>query len=130
MVRTLTTPSVPKTGSTWSQAVQDGEWLFISGQVAMDGDGRVIGPGDCTAQADEIFRRIGALLEAAGGGYQHIRKVTVFVTDIKYRAEFAAARGRYLCEPYPASTLVAVSALIHPDLVVEVDAVARIEDSV
>lgn len=126
MAHALNAPGVPATGATWSQAVQDGEWVFISGQVAMDADGSVIGPRDGPRQAEEVFRRIESLLAAAGGSFADVRKMTVFVTDMRVRGDVTAVRNRYAREPYPTSTLVQVAALVHPDLVVEVDVIARV----
>lgn len=127
VVKVLSAPGVPSSaGQTWSQAIQDGRWVFISGQIAMDGEGNVIGAGDPVRQAHEVFERIGALLAAAGGSFRDLRKITTFVTSMEYRPAVAAARARYLSEPYPTSTLVAVSGLVHPDLLIEVDAVACI----
>jgi 2-iminobutanoate/2-iminopropanoate deaminase len=112
---------------TYSQGVRVTEAqtvLFLSGQVAYDKDGTVAHPGDFKAQAREAVRCLKALVEAAGGRMDSIVKINTYVTDIRYRADLVPVREEFLGKKGPASTLVQVSALAHPDWLIEVEAIA------
>ena len=104
--------------------VTAGPLLFISGQVALDRRGKVVGRGDAKAQTVQALENIKAILEANGASMRDVVKVTVFVTDMRYFEDVAAARMRYFPAEGPASTLVAVSKLALPDLLVEIEAIA------
>jgi 2-iminobutanoate/2-iminopropanoate deaminase len=98
--------------------------LFLAGQVAYDKDGSVAHRGDFKAQAREVFRCLKALVETAGGRMENIVKLNYYLTDIRYRADLIPVREEFLGKKGPASTLVQVSALAHPDWLIEVEAVA------
>jgi enamine deaminase RidA (YjgF/YER057c/UK114 family) len=98
--------------------------LFLAGQVAYDKDGSVKHPGDFKAQAREVFRCIKSLVETAGGRMDSIVKLNTYLTDIRYRADLVPIREEFLGKKGPASTLVQVSALAHPDWLIEVEAIA------
>jgi 2-iminobutanoate/2-iminopropanoate deaminase len=101
-----------------------GTVLFLAGQVAYDKDGSVKHPGDFKAQAREVFRCIKSLVETAGGRMDSIVKLNTYLTDIRYRADLVPIREEFLGKKGPASTLVQVSALAHPDWLIEVEAIA------
>lgn len=121
------TTMAPPTG--YSHAVRkSGTPVFISGQVALDGTGKLVGEGDVTAQAEQAFQNLRTVVEACGGTTDDIVKLTVFVTDATYRPAIVAARQRFFPSGlYPASTYLVVSALAVPALLVEVEAVAMID---
>ncbi|HEY7518269.1 MAG TPA: RidA family protein [Methylomirabilota bacterium] len=98
--------------------------LFLAGQVAYDKDGSVKHAGDFKAQAREVFRCIKSLVETAGGRMESIVKINTYLTDIRYRADLVPIREEFLGKKGPASTLVQVSALAHPDWLIEVEAIA------
>ena len=98
--------------------------LFLSGQVAYTPEGGVAFPGDFTAQARGAYQAIKALVESQGGTMANVIKLTTFVTDMKYRPDLAAVRAEFFGKKGPASTLVEVSALAFPDLMVEIEAIA------
>ena len=98
--------------------------LLLSGQVAYDKDGGVACRGDFKGQAREAFKAIKALLECQGGTMANLVKITTFVTDMGYRADLAPLREEFLGKKGPASTLVAISALAHPDWMIEIEAIA------
>ena len=98
--------------------------LFLAGQVAYDKDGSVKHPGDFKAQAREVFRCIKSLVETAGGRMDSIVKLNTYLTDIRYRADLVPIREEFLGKKGPASTLVQVGALAHPDWLIEVEAIA------
>jgi 2-iminobutanoate/2-iminopropanoate deaminase len=112
---------------TYSQGIKVTEAqtvLFLAGQVAYDKDGSVKYPGDFKGQAREVFRCLKALVETAGGRMDSIVKLNYYVTDIRYRADLVPVREEVLGKKGPASTLVQVSALAHPDWLIEVEAIA------
>ena len=121
------TTMAPPTG--YSHAVRkSGTPVFIAGQVALDGAGKLVGEGDVAAQAEQAFRNLRTVVEACGGTTDDIVKITVFVTDAAYRPAVAAARqSLFPSGQYPASTYLVVSALAVPALLVEVEAVAMID---
>ena len=100
--------------------------LFLAGQVAYDKDGNVAHRGDFKAQARECFKALKALVEAQGGTLASIVKVNTYLTDIRYRADLVPVREEFFGKKGPASTLVAVAALAHPDYLIEIEAIAAV----
>jgi enamine deaminase RidA (YjgF/YER057c/UK114 family) len=112
---------------TYSQGIrvtQAGTMLFLSGQVAYTAEGGVAFRGDFKAQARGAFEAIKALVESQGGTMADIVKITTFVTDMRYRADLAPIREEFLGKKGPASTLVEISQLAHPDWMIEIEAIA------
>jgi len=101
--------------------------LFISGQVSRDAQGRVLHPGDFSAQARQVHRQLKAMVEAGGGVLKDVVKITTYLTDMRYRQDLAPIREECFGKTLPASTLVAVSALAHPDYMIEIEAIAVLE---
>ena len=97
-------------------------WLHISGQVGVAPDGSV--PAGFEAQAEQCWRNVKAVLAAAGMGVENLVKCTHFITRAENVAAYGKVRARQLGEARPASTLLVISALARPDLLVEVEAVA------
>jgi len=115
--------------ATYSQAVKVSQAqtiLFLSGQVAYTADGGVAWRGDFKAQARGAFEAIKALVESQGGTMANVVKITTYVTDMHYRVDLAPIREEFLGKKGPASTLVEISALAHPDWVIEIEAIAVI----
>ncbi len=98
--------------------------LFLSGQVAYEKDGSPAFRGDFKAQARGAFDCIKALVESQGGTLANVVKITTYVTDMRYRADWALIREEYFGKKGCASTLVEISALAHPDWMVEIEAIA------
>ncbi len=98
--------------------------LFLSGQVAYDAQGNPAHRGDFAAQARVVFQAIRAQVEAGGGTLASVVKLNTYLTDIRHRAELVPVRKEFFGEKTPASTLVAVAALAHPDWLIEVEAIA------
>lgn len=98
--------------------------LFLSGQVAYDLQGNPVHRGDVAAQARVVFQAIQAHLEAAGGSLADLVKLTTYLTDIRHRADILPVREAFFGKKLPASTLVAVDSLAHPDWLIEVEAIA------
>ena len=106
--------------------VTAGDLLFISGQVAWDAGGQVVGRGDPVRQAEQVFANIETILGAHGATFENIVKVTVFVTDLVWFEQLSDVRVRLFSVMPPASTIVQVAALVDPDLLIEVEAIAAI----
>jgi enamine deaminase RidA (YjgF/YER057c/UK114 family) len=105
--------------------VRGGRLVYISGQVALDAQGKLVGKGDLEAQADQVFRNLGLALASVGCTARNVVKFMVFMRDAKDLATYRRARDRFMGEgPRPASTLVEVSKLASEDFLIEVEAVA------
>jgi enamine deaminase RidA (YjgF/YER057c/UK114 family) len=100
--------------------------LFTAGQVPYDATGGVKHRGDFKAQARAVFAAIQALVEAGGGTLDNVVKITTYVTDVRYRLDFRSVREEFFGAKGPASTMVEVSSLAHPDYLIEVEAIAVI----
>ena len=126
--RVITSPTLPAPmrGGAFSAGVEApaGRTIYVSGQVSMDAEGNVVGEGDIKRQTETVMEHVKTVLEEAGGGLDDIVKVTVFITDMGLYDEIHEVRRRYFDEPYPASSMVEVSALIDPRLLIEIEAVA------
>jgi 2-iminobutanoate/2-iminopropanoate deaminase len=110
----------------WSNAVRAGEFLFVSGQVSRSGDGATIAGRDEYEQAKIIFTNIMHLVKAAGGTAADVVKMTIYMVDIKQNKEVWRARQEFFSGDFPASTLVEVSALGSPEVLVEIEVIAHI----
>lgn len=128
MAHGFNTASLPAPFGTFSSAAwaPEGRQLFISGQVAQDASGRVVGEGDVRAQTRRVLDNIGLVLEAAGGTFEDIAAVTVYVLDMADLKAIHEVRAEYFRPPYPASTLVQVSRLTDARYLIEINAVAFI----
>jgi len=110
----------------YSPAIKAGNLLFISGQIPIDpATGNLI-DGDITAQADRVMRNVSALLRAAGIGFDHVVRTTVFLADMNDFAAMNEVYSRYIVDPPPARATVQVARLPR-DVKIEVDAIAVIE---
>jgi len=112
--------------SHYTDAVRVGNLLFVSGCVPVDGDGALVGGDDVVEQARQVFRNVGAVLEAAGAGFADVVKVTVFLTDVDDRTRINPVRQEVFGDTRPASTLIEVRRLAVPGAKLEVEAVALV----
>jgi 2-iminobutanoate/2-iminopropanoate deaminase len=117
-------PGLAEPVSHYTDAVRAGNLLFVSGCVSTDESGQVVGVGDVVAQARQVFSIIDRILKAAGATAADVVKVTVFLTNIDDRPLINPVRQEFFGAARPASTLVEVSRLVHPDFLIEVEAVA------
>ena len=115
---------LPAPVSHYCDAVRAGDYLYISGTVAMDRDGRVVGAGDAARQTEQIFEHISKVLAHVGADASRITSVLIHLTNMDDRVRINPVRIKYFGEHRPASTLVQVTSLIHPDLLVEVTCTA------
>lgn len=104
-----------------------GQLLFTAGLTARDDNGEIVGPGDMAKQFEQVFLRLGQVAEQANTSFDHMVKITIFVTDID-RAYADPSQWRRYFSGRPASTLVEVSSLKGPDVLVEVEAVFEIPE--
>jgi enamine deaminase RidA (YjgF/YER057c/UK114 family) len=120
---TLATPS----GFSHVTDAPAGRIVFVSGQVAYDSQGHIVGAGDIAAQTRQVLRNVGSALEAAGSDFRHVLKFTFFVRDMRPDsiAKIREVRKEFLDESrLPASTMVGVTALAREELLLEVEAYA------
>jgi enamine deaminase RidA (YjgF/YER057c/UK114 family) len=112
--------------SAFAQGVTvEGKLLYSSGITARAPDGSVVGVGDIRKQIEICFENLGDVLRAAGAGFGDVVKYTMYTTDIDaFREHTDVYRAHFI--DHPASTLVEVSKLAHPDMTVEIEAVARV----
>jgi 2-iminobutanoate/2-iminopropanoate deaminase len=110
--------------SHFTDAVVAGGFLHVSGIVAVDGEGRLVGGEDVVAQTRQVFENMRAVLEAAGCGFEDVVKVTVFLTDVDDRARINPVRMEVFGDARPASTLVEVPRLAVEGAKVEIECVA------
>jgi 2-iminobutanoate/2-iminopropanoate deaminase len=127
MIRKVVTPAVPEPPpGLFSNCLVVGETVYVSGQHAGAPGGGLLGDGSMLDQTRQALTKIKAIVEAAGAAMADIVKLTVYVTDMSRRAEVSAARREFFSGDFPCSTLVGITSLAGPDLLVEVDAVAVI----
>jgi reactive intermediate/imine deaminase len=120
----LRVPGLPPPISHYTDAVRFGDLLFISGCAPLDGSGRLVGEGDVTAQSRSVLDHLRAILRHAGADFSDVLKVTVYLLHVNDRQAVNEVRKEYFGDSRPASTLVEVSALAVPGMLVEIEAVA------
>ncbi len=112
--------------SHYTDAVRFGDLLFVSGIAPFDAEGNVVAEGDVVAQTRQVLQNLLDTLRTVGADMSDVLKVTVFLTDINDRAAINPVRQEFFGDTRPASTLVEVSALVDPKMLVEIEAIAGI----
>jgi enamine deaminase RidA (YjgF/YER057c/UK114 family) len=105
-----------------------GKLVFISGMTAHQPDGTVAGVGDVEAQTRQVCENVKAAVEAAGGAMDDICRVDVFVRNMEHFDIIHQVRREYFAPPLPASTMVEVTKMTHPDYLVEISAIAVVSE--
>lgn len=103
-----------------------GSLLILSGQVALDERGELVGPGDMAAQSHKVFETIGAVLRAHGASFDDVVNIRSYLTDLGRLAEYIEVRKEYLTGPAPSSTTVEVPRLFKPEALLEVEVTAAV----
>jgi enamine deaminase RidA (YjgF/YER057c/UK114 family) len=106
--------------------IRVGDTVYVSGSVAWDPDGNIVGGDDMMAQSRQAFANIREILAEAGATMDDVVKINAFLTDMDRYADYSAARAEAFTNNMPASTAVASPVLIEPGLLVEIEAVAEI----
>jgi reactive intermediate/imine deaminase len=118
---------LPEPISHYTDAVQAGGLLFVSGCIPVDADGRLVGGDDVAAQARQVFANLHTVLAAAGASFADVVKVTVYLTDIDDRPLINPVRREVFGDARPASTLIEISRLTLAGARLEIDLVAVVD---
>lgn len=112
----------------YSRAVKIGNLVEVSGTTAVEGENRIVGIGDAYRQTYFVLQKIAQALKDAGANLQDVVRTRMYVTDISQWEAIGKAHGEFFGNIKPASTMVEVKALINPDLLVEIEATAYIQN--
>jgi reactive intermediate/imine deaminase len=121
-------PGLSEPVSHFTHVVRAGRIVFVSGCVATDGQGRLVGGGDVVAQTRQVHENIKRCLTAAGATFADVCKVTVFLRHIGDREKVNTIRQEYFGAHRPASTLVEISRLVRDEYLIEIEATAVIPE--
>jgi 2-iminobutanoate/2-iminopropanoate deaminase len=121
-------PGMSEPVSHFTHVVRAGQIVFVSGCVATDGDGRLVGGNDIVAQTRQVHENIKRCLTAAGATFADICKVTVFLRNINDREKVNTVRKEYFGAARPASTLVEISRLVRDEYLIEIEAIAVVPE--
>jgi enamine deaminase RidA (YjgF/YER057c/UK114 family) len=129
-VSTAINPAGVRAVSAYSHAlVKAGTPVFVTGQVAWDVDGNVVGKGDIAAQLEQTWANIHAVLAEFGASITDVVKLTTYATDARFMQTIGEAKARqFVPGQFPASTFLVVAGLADPDLLVEIEVIAMISD--
>jgi len=104
-----------------------GKTIYIAGQLARDGEGNIVGPGDMRAQLEQTFKNLDACLKAAGATWADVVKTNTFVTDYQAFSQCSDVRMRYFGIASPTSTTIQIGGLAQPEAMVEIEMIAVIK---
>ena len=104
--------------------------VYISGQIAYDTSGNVVGAGDMKAQAEQVFKNLDTALKAAGATFADVVKMNSYITDMSKAQAVRDVRSLYFTTAAPASTFVEVKGLVRPELLLEVEVIAAVREGV
>jgi 2-iminobutanoate/2-iminopropanoate deaminase len=119
----ISSPDAPAAIGPYSPAIRAGNLLFVSGQIPIDPATGALVDGDIAAQTDRVMRNLDALLKAAGAGFEHVVRTTVFLADMNEFSAMNEVYGRFVVDPPPARATVQVTRLPR-DVRVEIDVIA------
>lgn len=116
----ISTENAPAAIGTYSQAVRVGDLVFLSGQIPLDPKTMEVVSDDFVAQAEQVFKNLSAVAEAAGGTMQNFVKLNIYLTDLSNFAQVNEVMSRYFEQPYPARAAVGVKSL-PKDVAIEIE---------
>jgi 2-iminobutanoate/2-iminopropanoate deaminase len=122
----ITTDPDPYAAFRIAMGYRVGDLLYLSGQAAIDEHGTIVGVDDFDAQAEQVFANLARVLELGGSSLDRVVKVTIYLTDMSNFTKIVELRGRHFTPPYPADTIVEVSSLALPELMIEIEAIALV----
>ena len=128
-IRKLLQPdSLPTPAACYSQGIETSgkRLVFVAGQLPVGKTGAIVGDGDFRSQVTQVFENIKAVLGDAKASFDDVVKLNIYVTDVKNLPVVQEVRSGYLTRPYPATTLVEITALANPKALVEIEAIAVI----
>lgn len=123
-IRIINPKKVFSTDGTWAQCTRKKNILFISGQVALNKKGEIVGKNNFELQAKQSLDNLISILEEGGGKTEDLMMINVYITDMKLRPIFAKIRDDYFRKNPPASTIVEVNRLFMDDLLIEINGIA------
>jgi 2-iminobutanoate/2-iminopropanoate deaminase len=132
MKRQIISDKIRQPSGHFSQATvveAKGRLVFISGMTARRADGSIAGIGDIEAQTRQVCENIKAAVEAAGGGMDDVVRVDVYVRNMEHFEQIHKVRREYFKAPAPASTMVEVCKMTSPDYLIEINAIAVVDDA-
>lgn len=118
------------TGYSHIAVVSAGRQVHVSGQVALDAEGKLVGKGDIAAQAEQVFANLETALASVGADFSRVFKMVTYVVDLtpeKVLAVRGVRRKRFGDGPFPASTLVGVTGLVNPEFLIEIEVIAALD---
>ena len=127
----ITSPSIGKPSGHFSHATiieARGRLVFVSGMLGKGADGRIVGVGDISAQTRQVCENLKAAMEAAGGTLDDICRVDVFVRNMEHFDAIHVVRRQYFTGVAPASTMVETPKMTSPDALIEISAIAVLQD--
>ncbi len=126
--KTVFVPGVSRAGAAFSAVVTSspGRMVFVSGLLARNAEGKMVGKGDVAAQTRQICENLKLCMAAAGGSLSNLTRLDVYVTDIARREQVYAVRREFFPSDPPASTMVEVTAFTEADALVEINAIGVI----
>ena len=120
-------PSALPSPAGYSHVVKDGKTVYVAGQVARNSEGKTVGVGDFSSQAEQVFKNVQGALESVGSDMSCIMKLNVFLTHREDIPAYRVARAKFVPDDaLPVSTLILCSGLVDPDFRIEVEVIASI----
>ena len=120
-------PSALASPAGYSHVVKDGKTVYVAGQVARNSEGKTVGVGDFSAQAEQVFKNVQGALKSVGSDMNCIMKLNVFLTHREDFAAYRVVRAKFVPDDaLPVSTLIFCSGLADPDFRIEVEVIATI----
>lgn len=110
----------------YSRAIRVGDRIYVTGTTATDENGEIVGAGDAYAQTMQTIRNIERALKGLGAGLENVVRTRMFVTDISRWEEYGRAHGEFFSEIKPCATMVEVSALVDPEMLIEIEVDAEL----